>query len=33
MVLINNVTKTSQGDQYLKAQHYTILAKVIDETT
>ncbi len=31
MVLINNVT-TSKGDRYLKAQHYTILTKVIDET-
>ncbi len=32
MVLIKNVT-TSKGNQYLKAQQYTILTKVIDETT
>jgi hypothetical protein len=31
MVLIKNVTITTKGDQYLKAQHYTILTKVIDE--
>ncbi len=31
MVLIKNVTTmTSKGDQYLKAQHYTILTKVVD---
>jgi hypothetical protein len=29
MVLIINVTITFKGDQYLKAQHYTILTKVI----
>jgi hypothetical protein len=33
MVLINNVTTTSKGDQYLKVQHYTILTKFIDEIT
>jgi hypothetical protein len=32
MVLIKNVTKFSKGNQYLKAQHYTILTKVVDET-
>jgi hypothetical protein len=32
MVLIKNVTITSKGDWYLKAQHYTILTKVVDET-
>jgi hypothetical protein len=32
MVLIKNVTTTSKGDQYLKAQYYTILTKVVDET-
>jgi hypothetical protein len=31
MVLIKNVTTTSRGDQYLSAQHYTILTKVVDE--
>jgi hypothetical protein len=32
MVLIKNVTTTtSKGDQYLRAQHYTILTKVVDE--
>jgi len=31
MVLIKNVTTTSRGDQYLRAQHYTILTKVVDE--
>jgi hypothetical protein len=31
MVLIKNVTITpSKGDQYLKAQHYTILTKVVN---
>jgi hypothetical protein len=31
MVLIKNVTtRTSKGNQYLKAQHYTILTKVVD---
>jgi len=33
MVLIKNVTITSKGDRYLKAQYYTILTKVVDETT
>jgi hypothetical protein len=33
MVLIKNVTITSKGNQYLMAQHYTILTKVINETT
>jgi hypothetical protein len=33
MVLINNVITTSKGDRYLKAQHFTILTKVIDEIT
>ncbi len=31
MVLIKNVTTTIEGDQYLRAQHYTILTKVVDE--
>jgi hypothetical protein len=31
MVLIENVKTTSKGDQYLKAQHYKILTKVVDE--
>jgi len=31
MVLIKNVT-TTKGDQYLMAQHYTILTKVVDDT-
>jgi hypothetical protein len=33
MVLIKNVTTTTKGDRYLRAQHYTILTKVVDETT
>ncbi len=33
MLLIENVTTTSKRDQYLKEQHYTILTKVVDETT
>ncbi len=33
MVLIKNVTTTSKGNLYLKAQHYTILTKIVDETT
>jgi hypothetical protein len=33
MVLIKNVITTTKGDRYLKAQHYTILTKVVDETT
>jgi hypothetical protein len=32
IVLIKNVI-TSKGDRYLKVQHYTILTKVVDETT
>jgi hypothetical protein len=28
-----NATTTSKGDQYLRAQHYTILTKVVDETS
>ncbi len=33
MVLIKNVTTTiTKGDQYLRAQHYTILTKVVNET-
>jgi hypothetical protein len=31
MVLIKNVITTTKGYQYLKAQHYTILIKVMDE--
>jgi hypothetical protein len=33
MVLIKNVTTTttSKGNQYLRAQHYTILTKVVDK--
>jgi len=30
MVLIKNVI-TTKGDRYLRAQHYTILTKVVDE--
>jgi len=33
MVLIKNVTTISKGDQYLRAQHYRILTKVVDEIT
>jgi hypothetical protein len=33
MVLIKNVTTTTKGDRYLRAQHDTILIKVIDEAT
>ncbi len=33
MVLIKNVTTTSKGDKYFKAQYYTILTKIVDETT
>jgi hypothetical protein len=33
MVLIKNVTITTKGDRYLKAQHYTILTKVMDKAT
>jgi hypothetical protein len=31
LVLIKNMIITSKGDQYLKAQHYTILTKVVDK--
>ncbi len=31
MLLIKNVATTSKGDRYLKAQHYTILTKVVNE--
>jgi hypothetical protein len=33
MLLIKNVTTTSKGYRYLKAQHYRILTKVVDKTT
>ncbi len=33
MVLIKNVTITTKQDQYLRAQHYIILTKVVDEAT
>ncbi len=33
MVIIKNVTTTTKGDRYLKAQHYTILTKVMNEAT
>jgi hypothetical protein len=33
MVMIKNVTTTKKGDQYLKAQHHTILTKVVDKAT
>jgi hypothetical protein len=33
MELIKNVTTISKGDQYLRAQHYKILTKVVDEVT
>jgi hypothetical protein len=33
MVFIKNVTTTTKGDQYLRAQHYTIITKVVDEVT
>jgi hypothetical protein len=33
MVLIKIVTKTSKGNQYLRAQHYIILTKFVDKTT
>jgi hypothetical protein len=33
MVLIKNVTTTINGDRYLRAQHYTILIKVVEEAT
>jgi len=33
MVLIKNVTTTTKRDQYLKVQHYIILAKVLDKIT
>jgi len=31
LVLIKNMTTTSKGNQYLRAQHYTILTKVVDK--
>jgi hypothetical protein len=31
MVSIKNVTTTSKEDRYLRAQHYVILIKVVDE--
>jgi hypothetical protein len=33
MVSIKNVTTTTKGDQYLKAQHYTTLTKVVEKAT
>ncbi len=33
MVLIKNVTTTTKENRYLKAQHYIILTKVVDEST
>jgi hypothetical protein len=33
MVLIKNMTTTIKGDQYLRAQHYTILTNVVDKIT
>jgi hypothetical protein len=33
MVLIKNVTTKTKGDRYLKAQHYTILTRVVDKAT
>jgi hypothetical protein len=33
MLLIKNVTTTSKGNRYMKAQHYTILTKAVYETT
>ncbi len=33
MLLIKNVTTTSKGIWYIKAQHYTILTKVVYKTT
>jgi hypothetical protein len=33
MVLIKNVTITIKRNRYLKAQHYTILTKVVNEAT
>jgi len=33
MVLIKNVTTTIKGDQYLRAQHYIILTKVVEKVT
>ncbi len=33
MVLIKNVATTLKGYWYLKAQHYTILTKVINKAT
>ncbi len=33
MDLIKNVTTTTKGDRYLRAQHYILLTKVMDEAT
>ncbi len=33
MVLIKNVTTTTKGDRYLRAQQYKILTKFVDEAT
>jgi hypothetical protein len=33
MVFTKNLTTTTKGYRYLKAQPYTILTKVVDETT
>jgi hypothetical protein len=33
MLLTKNVTTTSKGDRYLRAQHYTILTEVVDKIT
>jgi hypothetical protein len=33
MVLMKNETTSTKGDWYLRAQHYTILTKVMDEVT
>jgi len=33
MVLMKNETTSTIGDRYLRAQHYTILTKVMDEVT
>jgi hypothetical protein len=33
MVLIKNVIIITKGNQYLRAQHYTTLTKVVDEGT
>jgi tryptophan synthase beta subunit len=33
MVLIKNVTTTTKGDRYLRAQHNIILTKFVDKAT